>query len=270
MMAYKLLALDLDGTLTNSQKKISDRNRDVLQKAIAQGVHIVLASGRPLIGIERVAKELGLYEKGGYILAYNGGHIIECKSGKTIIKKVLPMEYYHEICECGRMFDVNVLTYNEQGVLAESDTAEYVIKEAYNNSIPIIKVERLEEAILNPVVKFMIVGEPHKLTYAYKYMQESFKGKLSVFFSEPYFLEVTPLGIEKSSSLDGLVKYLGIKKEELLACCDGLNDISMLKYAGFAVAMGNAYEETKKYADYIAATNEEDGVAEAVEKFVLV
>ena len=68
-MAYKLLALDLDGTLTNSQKKISDRNRDVLQKAIAQGVHIVLASGRPLIGIERVAKELGLYEKGGRLLS---------------------------------------------------------------------------------------------------------------------------------------------------------------------------------------------------------
>lgn len=268
-MNYKLLALDLDGTLTNAKKEVSDVNKDAIKKAIASGVQVILASGRPVIGIQKIADVLELDKLGGYILAYNGGHIIECKSGQTVIQQTIPVEYYHDICECGRMFGVNTLTYDENGVLAESDTAPYVQKEAYNNSISITKIDKLEEALKEPVVKFMIVGEPEKLNKAYEYMKTLFEGKLSVFFSEPYFLEVTPLGIEKATSLEKLLGRLNISDSQLMACGDGLNDISMLKYAGFSVAMENAYEETKRYADYISASNEENGVAQAIQKFIL-
>lgn len=268
-MNYRVLALDLDGTLTNSKKVITDKTKTAIKNAIEQDVSIVLASGRPVLGIQRLADELRLSELGGYILAYNGGHIIDCKTGKDIVRRIVPREYYQDICECAHTFGVNALTYDDFGVVAESEDAPYVIKEAYNNTIPIRKVENLQRFVDYDVTKFMIVGEPAKLEPALKCMQSKFKGKLSVFLSEPYFTEIGPLGVEKASALGHLLDYLGTNREHLMACGDGLNDIPMLKYAGFAVAMDNAYPETKAVADYISLSNEEDGVAYAINRFIL-
>lgn len=266
---YKLLALDLDGTLTNSEKRVSAKNKEYIRKAQDKGVKVILASGRPVIGITSVADELELWTRGGYILANNGGHIIDCMTGKDLVKRTIPMEYVHDICDVIHRYNVFPLCYNDTGVICENDTDQYVIKEGYNNGIPVIKVESLEEQIKDPVVKFMVVGEPEELGRAFGYLSSLFEGKLNVFFSEPYFMEVTPLGIEKASALAELTGILGIPREQLMACGDGLNDIPMLEYAGFAVAMENAYDETKKVADHISASNEEDGVAEAIQKFIL-
>ena len=269
MSKYKLLALDLDGTLTDSEKHVSARNREYIKKAREKGVQVILASGRPVIGIKAVADELDLWNNGGFILAYNGGQIIDCRTGADLVKQTIPMEYVHEICDVINHFGVYPLTYNETGVICENDTDQYVRKEGYNNGIPVIKVDSLEEQVTRPVVKFMVVGCPDELQKAYVYLKELFDGKLNVFFSEDYFLEVTPHGIEKASALAELSRILGIQRDQLIAMGDGLNDIPMLEYAGFAVAMGNAYDETKQVADHVSASNEEDGVAEAIAKFIL-
>ena len=269
MSKFKLLALDLDGTLTDSKKRISEKNREYIRKAQEKGVEIILASGRPVIGIRSIADELDLWKTGGYILAYNGGQIIDCKSGNDLVKQTIPMECVHDICEVIRHYGVFPLTYNGTGVICENDTDQYVRKEGYNNGIPVIKVESLEEQITKPMVKFMVVGCPEELKKAYTYLKDLFDGKLNVFFSEDYFLEVTPPGIEKASALAELTRILGTTRDHLMAIGDGLNDIPMLEFAGFAVAMGNAYDETKKVADHISASNEEDGVAEAISKFIL-
>ena len=218
MKEIKLLALDLDGTLTNSYKKVSEKNKRYIKWAQEKGVKVVLASGRPVIGIKGIADILDLWNR---------------------------------------------------GVICEADTDPYVKKEAYNNGIEIIKVDNLEKEITEPVVKFMVVGAPNELNKAYRYLQELFNGKLNIFFSEPYFLEITPLGIEKASALLKLADTLGYTSENIMACGDGLNDIPMLKIAGVSVAMGNAYDETKRYADYISASNDLDGVAVAIDKFIL-
>jgi len=269
MLKYKLLALDLDGTLTGSNKRVSAVNKEYIAKAQKEGVKIVLASGRPVLGIRPIAESLDLYHKGGYILAYNGGHIIDCSMGIDLVRQTIPMNLYHGICTINKKFHVHPLTYNDIGVICEDDESEYVKKEGFNNGIPVIKVSSLEEEVKAPVVKFMVVGEHRELEQAYGYLLNMYKGLLNIFFSEPYFLEVTPLGIEKASALEWLCKILSVNKEETMACGDGLNDIPMLKYAGLAVAMDNAYGETKKYADYISSSNEEDGVAEAIKKFIL-
>lgn len=269
MNDIKLLALDLDGTLTNCKKEITTINKEYIRKAQDKGVQIILASGRPVIGITGVADALNLWETGGYILAYNGGQIIECKSKKDLVKKTIPLEYVHDICEVIHKFKVYPLTYDGTGVICENDSNEYVKKEAYNNSINIRKVQSLEDQIVEPVVKFMVVGEPNELNCAYVYLKNKFDGALNVFFSEPYFMEITPLGIEKASALKKLTTILNMTSENLMACGDGLNDIPMLKFAGLSVAMDNAYGETKKYADYISRSNEEDGVAFAIRKFIL-
>ncbi len=266
---YRLLALDLDGTLTDSQKKVSLKNREYIRLAQERGVDIILASGRPVIGIESVANALNLYETGGYILAYNGGQIIDCKAKKALIEHFVPAEYYHEICGIIHKFHVFPLTYNATGVICENNEDKYVQKESYNNSVPLYKVESLEAELKKPVVKFMVVGEPEELSRAAAYLKGCFNGTLNVFFSEPYFLEITPLGIEKKSGLANLLKLLNVPREALMACGDGLNDIPMLEYAGLSIAMANAYDETKKYADFVSTSNEEDGVAAAIEKFIL-
>lgn len=269
MNNIKLLALDLDGTLTNSEKHVSKRNKKYIRMAQEKDVKIVLASGRPVIGIRSIADELELWSKGGYILAYNGGHIIDCGSRSDVTKKTIPMEYVHHICNVINKYKVYPLCYNEMGVICENDTDQYVKKEGYNNGIPVIKVKSLEKCIVEPVVKFMVVGCPEELNKAYKYLDEMFKGKLNVFFSEPYFMEITPLGIEKASALSCLADHIGISREQIMACGDGLNDIPMLDFAGLAIAMDNAYDKTKKVADYIVASNEDDGVAEAIQMFIL-
>ncbi len=267
---YRLLALDLDGTLTNHQKQVSDKNKLYIRRAQEAGVDIILASGRPVIGIENVARALDLYHTGGYILAYNGGQIIDCKTGKSLVERFIPMSYYHDICDVIHHFRAFPLTYNDVGVICENDEDMYVKKEGYNNSVPVIKVPSLEAEVRKPVVKFMVVGEPSELAKAKIHLEQRFKGLLNIFFSEPYFMEVTPPGIEKASALAELIKILNVPREALMACGDGLNDIPMLEYAGFSVAMDNAYEETKKVADYIAPSNESDGVAEAIERFILI
>ncbi len=269
MNSFKLLALDLDGTLTNKEKKISLKNRRYIRKAQEANVSIVLASGRPIIGIKSIADTLDLWSLGGYILAYNGGHIVDCKTGESLIKKTVSMEYVHYICDVIHRYHVYPLSYNEIGVICENDTSQYVLKEGFNNGIPIIKVDNLEAQITKPVVKFMVVGDPNELQRAYTYLKNLFDGKLNVFFSEPYFMEITPLGIEKASALAALAERLGIKQDEIIACGDGLNDIPMLEYAGLSIAMGNAYDETKAVADYVVSSNENDGVADAIKRFIL-
>ena len=262
------LALDLDGTLTNNAKKITPRTRSAIGAALDQGIKIILASGRPVLGIKPSAEILGLFKRGGFILAYNGGQIIDCKEDNVIFERLLPPDYYREICSFARSAGLHALTYDENGVVAESDTAAYVIKEAYNNTIPIRKAGLLEEAVAAPVVKFMIVGEPERIASALPDAQRIFSGRINVFLSEPYFMELTFPGIEKASALAFLTEYLGIKQERLVAIGDGLNDIPMLQYSGYAVAMGNAYEEVKEVSDYVTLSNEDDGVAVFLEKFV--
>lgn len=267
-MEIKVLALDLDGTLTNSKKEVTQQTKETIWRAIDQGVTVVLASGRPTRGVELIAEELELQKRGGYILSYNGGQIVNCKTEEVISAQLLPEQYYSVIEETAKKYGVNIVSYDETGVLAEIEEDKYVQLEARINKVPIHVVADVAEAIEKPVTKMMLVGDHEKLLPAHAELQEKYAGQFEAFFSESYFLEITPCGIEKATALGTLLEYLGTTKEHLMACGDGFNDIPMLQYAGLAVAMENAKDETKAHADYITASNDEDGVALAVEKFV--
>lgn len=262
----KIIALDLDGTLTDSNKKITPKTKQALNHVAEQGIIIVLASGRPLLGITKLSEELELSKFGGYILAYNGGQIIDCKTGNVVYEKIIPIHLYSRICELAREYQVEPLAYKDGELFAESDKDVYVQKEAFNNSTSITVVDKLEKYIDKEVPKFMVVGDHEKLLALQKQMQSEFGDILNIFFSESYFLEILPEGIEKAKSLDILLSKLGLSSEELLAFGDGLNDIPMLEYAGIAVAMENAYEPVKEVADHITLSNDEDGIAEFLQK----
>lgn len=268
-MQYTLLALDLDGTLTDDRKQITPRTKNALIRAMDGGVKIILASGRPDIGIAPVASELELYERGGYILAFNGGRITECKSGKVLSETLFPREYYSEIVSLRNRFDgVEVLSYTKEGIIAGSIT-KYVNEECRCNACGAEAKENFLEALPKNEVKFLIVGEHEKLVPVKNYLTEKFSDKFGAYFSQPFFLEVVPFGIDKANSLKKLLNILGKDSSSLMACGDGENDIPMLNVAGLPVAMANASEIVKKHASFITASNNDDGVALAVEKFIL-
>ena len=136
----RVLALDLDGTLTNDQKVVTPATRAALDAAAAKGVTIVLASGRPTAGIMPLAKELGLDKKGGCILSYNGGAIIDCATGETLYRKQLDAKYVPQLCSFAREQGVVIITYNKQGVVTESPEDEWALKECFTCKLPMQKV----------------------------------------------------------------------------------------------------------------------------------
>ena len=251
-MQYKVLALDLDGTLTNNAKVITPRTKAALQAAADRGVRIVLASGRPTVGIEPLAKELELDRRGGCILSYNGGKIIDCKTGETLVQHEFPPELIDPVCTFARYWNVMPLTYDAKGIVTEDAANPYVGEEARINKIPARQVENLPAEIQWPINKLLLVGDPVDMPHVEELMQQKFAGKLSIYRSAPFFIETMPLGVEKSASLALLLKNMGLGPENLMACGDGWNDLPMIRYAGMGVAMGNAVPEVKQAAKYPA------------------
>ena len=268
-MDYKLLVLDLDGTLTDSKKKITARTHDTLIEAQKKGIKIVLASGRPTYGVAPIADALELDRYEGYILSYNGGEIIDWKTKQLMYKKWLDNDVLPYLYQCAKDNGFAIVTYDHEYVLTESPDDEYVLKEALLNVMKIKKTDNFLESIPRPITKCLIVGEPTRLAELEKEMYEQLKDKMGVFRSEPYFLELVPKGIDKAQSLSVLLEETGLAKEEMIAMGDGFNDLSMIQFAGLGIAMANAQQIVREHADFITLSNDEDGVAYAVEKFIL-
>ena len=265
-MDYKIIVLDLDGTLTNRDKVITPRTKEALMKAQEAGKIVVLASGRPTAGVEPLAKELDLARFGSYILSYNGGMITNCKTGEVIFSSLLPVESNKKIMDLAKEYGVDFLTYEGEEIITNNDQCVYAHKESKINHLPLRQVDNMEEHVNFPVAKFLLLDDGDYLATVEPKVKAAMGKNFAVYRSEPYFLELVPQGIDKALSLSVLLENIGMTREEVIAIGDGYNDLSMIKFAGMGVAMGNAQEPVKKAADYITLTNDEDGVAEAIER----
>ncbi|MBR5804121.1 MAG: HAD family phosphatase [Bacteroidaceae bacterium] len=268
-MNYRMIVLDLDGTLTNSKKEITPYTRETLIRAQQQGIKVVLASGRPTYGIAPIANQLELFTYGGYILAYNGGEIIDWKSKEVLHAQVLDPQVLPYMYRCAQENGFAIVTYRDNFVITETPDDEYVQKEATLNLMQTLKVENFLGYIDFSIPKCLIVGEAERLCLLEKQMYEQLKETNEVYRSEPYFLELVPKGIDKAQSLEVLLRKVGISRDEVIACGDGFNDLSMIRYAGLGVAMHNAQPVVREAADFITLSNDEDGVAHVVEQFML-
>ena len=157
-MKYKLLVLDLDGTLTNAKKEITPRNREALIRVQQQGVKLILASGRPTFGIAPLADELRMKEFGGFILSYNGGEIIDWSTGEIVYANVLPDEVIPRLYECATRNQLPILTYDRQYIITEYPDDVYVRKEAFLNKMQIYPSKDFLKDIRLPLPKCLIVG----------------------------------------------------------------------------------------------------------------
>lgn len=268
-MNYKIIVLDLDGTLTNHDKMITNRTKKALMEAQKRGIIVVLASGRPTYGVVPLADELELEKYGGYILSFNGGIILNCRTWETVFQKKLPVKENARIIRLARQEQVTILTYEDSWIITDNPDSPYVKKESAINHLKVHKIEDMEAHTTFTVPKFLMVGDGDYLADVEVRVRNALGKGFSVYRSEPFFLEVLPEGIDKAQCLGHLLNLLGLTPQQMIACGDGYNDLSMIQFAGLGVAMENAIPELKGVADYITLSNDEDGVGHVVEKFLL-
>lgn len=269
-MKYKLLVLDVDGTLLNDEREISKRTLAALLKVQQMGVRIVLASGRPTYGLMPLAKTLELGNYGGFVLSYNGCQIIKAQNGEILFERRINPEMLPYLEKKARKNGFAIFTYHDDTLITDSPDNEYIKNEALLNNLKIIREDEFSTAIDFAPCKCMLVSDKEKaLIGLEQHWEKRLAGTLDAFRSEPYFLEVAPCGVNKANTLGALLEHLGVTREEVIAVGDGVCDVTMLQLAGMGVAMGHSQDSVKVCADYVTASNEEDGVALAVEKLIL-
>lgn len=269
-MKYKLLVLDVDGTLLNNQKEITPGTSAALLKIQQMGIQIVLATGRPSYGILPIAQALELNRYGGYIMSYNGGQIIEAESGNTIFEKRIDSQMMPYLYKKARKNDFPIFTYKGDAIYTDSPDNTHIRNEATLNKMQIIPVANFAEDIDFAPHKCMLVSDdPKALLGLENHWRKRLSGTLDVFPSESYFLEVVPPSINKGDTLTILLDKLGVTRKNVIAIGDGICDIPMLQLAGMGIAMGNAPDSVKSCADDTTLSNEEEGVAAAIEKVIL-
>ena len=264
---YRAIALDLDGTLTNHDKVVTPKTREALLKAASEGAVIILASGRPTYGIEPVAECLELNQQGGYILSYNGGNIVNAKTGEKLFSQFLPDNVIPELYTYAKEHGHALLGYDGNEIITEMPDDQYVKEESRINKMNIRKVDNLFEALEPHPTKLLMTGDPSDMLKAEEELVEKLGDRMDIFRSAPFFLELVPKGIDKAKSLTRLLTIINLTPADLIAFGDGYNDLSMLKLAGMGVAMENAAPEVRAEADYVTLSNEKDGVAAALAHF---
>lgn len=269
-MKYKLLVLDVDGTLLNDAKEISKRTLAALLKVQQMGVRIVLASGRPTYGLMPLAKLLELGNYGGFILSYNGGQIISADNGEILFERRINPEMIPYLEKKARKNEFAIFTYHDDVILTDSPDNIHIQREAMLNDLKIVQEEELSIAIDFAPCKCMLVSDDEMaLQELEDHWKRRLNGALDVFRSEPYFLEVVPCAINKANTLGVLLEQLEIEREDVIAIGDGVCDVTMIQLAGMGVAMGNAQDSVKACADWVTDSNEDEGVAVAVEKLII-
>lgn len=268
-MKYKIIALDLDGTLKNNQNEITPKTKAALIECQKRGLTVVLASGRPTPGLRYEAAALELEKYGGILLSFNGARVYDIKNDRVIFEKVVKKEVADLMYDRAKAYGLACLTYDGDDILTEDDDDQYVQVEKSINDMPIRHTDHFKASFNHDVNKVLLTGEPDYIASIEEAFKAPYQDQLSIYRSAPFFIEIMAQNVDKAASLQKVCEALGASKEELIAFGDGFNDISMIAFAGLGVAMGNAQEPVKQAADIITLSNEEDGIYEVLKKYVL-
>ena len=214
-------------------------------------------------------EELELKKYGGYLLSFNGARIVECKTGEVVYQRTLPLSIVPGLYEFAKANGCGLITYQGPGIISAFEPDDYVQLEARINGIPIKVVDNFVEYVNFDINKCLMTAPEEIAPELEKQLQEKYSDVASIYRSEPYFIEIMPKDVNKATSLDHMLEGMGLTRENAICCGDGYNDISMIEYAGTGVAMGNAQPAVKEAADYITGTNDEDGLVEVIDKFIM-
>ena len=265
----KLLVLDIDGTLTNSQKEITKETKRAIKQIQERGHKVMLASGRPTPGMRRFEKELELEKYGGYLLSFNGGRIINCRTGEVVFQKMFPSILLPQAYRFAKDNKCGLITYLGDRIISAGPSDQYIELESRINGMPVVPVNDFLGFVDFEVNKLLMTAEPERAEKYVEILNQKYGDMISVYRSEPFFIEWMPKGIDKATSIDRMLSTVGLTRENTICCGDGYNDLTMIEYAGVGVAMANAQEKVKETADYITASNDEDGIVKVIDEFIL-
>jgi Cof subfamily protein (haloacid dehalogenase superfamily) len=271
-MGYKLVVIDMDGTLLNSEDKVSEENKRVLKELHKKGVHVAIATGRIYTTARVYAKYLGIVTP---LISSNGAMVKNLENDEKIYANPLSKEKCIKIIDTCRENNLHFYFFSEDTIFGERLEKRLLyfsewgktLKEEDRIKVEVVKDSK--EIVAKEVIyKFGIQSDNiDALNFAIKEL----KSNLDIEAKRSWMniVDVTNKGVSKGNAVKNLAQSLGIKREEVIAIGDNENDISMLEYAGLGIAMANAKDSIKKIADYTTDTNDNDGVAKAIKKFVL-
>lgn len=265
----KLVAIDLDGTLLDPERKITPAVKTAVQKAKAKGVKIVICTGRPLLGVTDILNELGLTEHGDYVITYNGSLVQRADTGETFVKEILSADDWLDIDAAARKAGLHVHAHTMTGLYTPNrDIGKYTVFESYLVNMPLY-FRQPEEIAQLEIAKAMMIDEPDVLDNGIAYLPFELFERFTMIKSAPYFLEFINKKASKGNAVKLLAEKLFLSLDEVMAIGDEENDRSMLEVAGCPVVMGNGKPELKKIAKHVTKTNVESGVAYAINEWVL-
>lgn len=268
----KLVAIDLDGTLLNGQKRISARNVETLKQAKKHGVKVVICTGRPLSSVKPYLETLGLLEEGDYAVTFNGGMVQKNHNGERISNYQFSVEDIEKMAKEMERHDLPLDVISGSRVFHVQPTPKERTS-IYHTMNPNMDFHHLVVSDFDPAAEYnkMVVAVEDRefLDQKLDCLSEEIKNQYNFVKSRPNLLEILHKEVSKANALQKLGEHLGISAAEMMALGDEENDLSMIQSVGLGVAMGNAVPEVKVLAQHITDTNEADGVAKAVEQFVL-
>ncbi|MGT2929480.1 sugar-phosphatase [Streptococcus dentasini] len=268
-MAIKLVAVDIDGTLVNSERQITADVFDAIQEAKAAGVKVVITTGRPIIGVQSLLNELHLNEPDNYVITFNGGLVQDTATGQDLLSDSLAYEDYLDIEVLANKLGIHSHAITKDGIYTSNrDIGKYTVHESTLVSMPIF-YRTPEEVTDKDFVKAMYIDEPELLDAAIAKIPEDFYQRFTIVKSRPFYLEILNKTASKGEAVKHLAQHLGYSLDETMAIGDEENDRAMLEVVGHPVVMANGNPELKKIAKHITKSNDESGVAYALRKWVL-
>ena len=266
---YKLVAVDIDGTLLNDNKELTKETKRAINVATKLGVKVVITTGRIIQSVKELIEKLGLEGEEEYVIANNGCTIYNTKDYSLVYEKSLKDENLKEVYKKYKRKETVIEVHTLNGILTE-DISEHEHQINRYHDMEILQKDFQNDKIEDQkLVKILVKGDEKYIEELTKVVPRELHEKYAVVRSLDHLLEFMYKGSSKAKGLEVLGEILGIKREEIIAIGDGINDLEMIEYAGLGVAMGNAKEEVKKVANFITKSNEENGVAYTIEKFIL-
>jgi hypothetical protein len=263
---YKLIGCDLDDTLLRDDFSISDINKEAINRAIEKGVKFVVVTGRITVAAKKYVEELGLNLP---YATFQGAKVIDPVKNETIYSSELKKEKVLEIIKYAEMHKVHINIYDDERIYVREKNEWTEYYESFAKKVEFVEVGSLVDYDFKSTPKMILIDEREKLDEISKGIREFIGEDINMFYSRTNFLEFTDKNATKGYALKLLADKWGIDRSQVIAIGDNYNDETMLIYAGLGVAVGNAADGMKEISDYIAPSNEENGVAHVLEKFIL-
>lgn len=270
----KLLAIDLDGTLLTEDKQLPPANITAIQEALAAGVQVVICTGRTLPGVREIMAQLPFTGEEDFLILQNGSVTHRLHNLEIIEQVTLSSQARAALMDFARIFDeegAQLVAFDQEGMMLVSqyEANEIVISDSKALSTPITHFTAAEFLAYEGFNKAMVLGEPAILDGLKDRVPSDVLDHFSPVRSQPIIAEFLVKGVSKATGLKSLADRLGVDAAHVMAIGDQLNDLEMLEWAGLGVAMGNAVAGIKEVADVVTGSNEDAGVAQAIEKYIL-